>query len=151
MEFLCVGCARRMSLPHIPRWTSTQWNFQSTSMMSTSEGVWSRGRRQVISLPNLTRYSYTIDIPGPIYTPSPHHPFPFHSLPSSLHPLVTPSSSLHPLSTIQGYSVSEQRRQDQKTVDDQMVACIKAIPHLKHYLSARFSLHKGQYPHRMVF
>jgi len=47
--------------------------------------------------------------------------------------------------------VSDERKEDQKNVDSQLLTSIKAVPSLRQYLAARFSLKKGQYPHRMVF
>ena len=43
--------------------------------------------------------------------------------------------------------LSAQRKQDQKAVD----AAIKVDAMMKSYLSAKFSLKKGQYPHLMKF
>lgn len=51
----------------------------------------------------------------------------------------------------QGYTVSDERKEDQKNVDSQLLTSIKAVPSLRQYLAAKFSLKKGQYPHRMVF
>ncbi|CAH3149740.1 unnamed protein product [Porites lobata] len=46
---------------------------------------------------------------------------------------------------------SEERVEDQKTVDEQILPEISKVPHLKKYLKTLFSLRKGQYPHLMKF
>ena len=52
---------------------------------------------------------------------------------------------------IQDYVVSDQRKEDQRSVDTQILERVKATPSLRQYLSRRFSLNHGQYPHKMVF
>lgn len=47
--------------------------------------------------------------------------------------------------------MSQQRKEDQKTVDKQLTEAIKAQPQLRQYLKTLFTLQKGQFPHRMVF
>ena len=47
--------------------------------------------------------------------------------------------------------VDAKRAQDQKAVDAALLAEIKKVAHLKSYLSASFSLKKGQAPHLMKF
>mmetsp|Transcript_5372 Transcript_5372/g.7376 ORF Transcript_5372/g.7376 Transcript_5372/m.7376 type:complete len:197 (-) Transcript_5372:90-680(-) len=47
--------------------------------------------------------------------------------------------------------VSDQRKADQKKVDAALIKAVDAEPMLKGYLSARFSLTKGDKPHKMVF
>jgi large subunit ribosomal protein L6e len=52
------------------------------------------------------------------------------------------------------YQVSDQRKADQKAVDDQILGVIRGHPDKKTlfgYLGSTFSLHKGEYPHNMVF
>lgn len=52
------------------------------------------------------------------------------------------------------YTVSEQRKTDQKSVDAALLAAIRAHPERKFlfgYLGSRFALAKGQYPHKMIF
>ena len=43
------------------------------------------------------------------------------------------------------------RVEDQKTVDKSLITAIKAVPELKSYLAASFSLSKGDRPHLMKF
>lgn len=45
----------------------------------------------------------------------------------------------------------EKRKEDQKTVDNGVMAAISAEPMLKAYLSAKFSLKNGDRPHEMQF
>jgi len=47
--------------------------------------------------------------------------------------------------------VNPQRVADQKVVDDLLVPVIEAVPQLKCYLRAKFSLDKHQYPHNLKF
>lgn len=52
------------------------------------------------------------------------------------------------------YSVSDVRKEDQKAVDTQVIAAIKANEsgsYMKGYLSSKFTLQTGDYPHKMVF
>ena len=51
----------------------------------------------------------------------------------------------------QSYTVSDSRKEDQKEVDTQLMPLIKELPNLRQYLAHRFSLSKGQYPHKLVF
>ena len=51
----------------------------------------------------------------------------------------------------QGYSASDERKQDQKDIDQLVLEAVAKIPELKGYLRGRFTLQKGQYPHKMVF
>jgi len=53
--------------------------------------------------------------------------------------------------TMQEYAVSDERKEDQNVVDDQLLPAIKNVPYLKGYLATKFSLQTGQYPHQMVF
>jgi len=46
---------------------------------------------------------------------------------------------------------NEERVEDQKTVDEQILPEISKVPHLKKYMKTLFSLRKGQYPHLMKF
>nr|XP_043609529.1 60S ribosomal protein L6-like [Erigeron canadensis] len=43
------------------------------------------------------------------------------------------------------------KKDDQKTVDAALLKCIEAVPDLKSYLGARFSLKAGMKPHELVF
>ena len=49
------------------------------------------------------------------------------------------------------YAVSDERKQDQRDIDQAVVEAVAKIPELRGYLKGRFTLHKGQYPHKMVF
>lgn len=56
--------------------------------------------------------------------------------------------------SLQEYTVSEQRKADQKEVDTPILAAIKKHPEHKFlfgYMGSRFALGKNQYPHEMVF
>jgi len=43
------------------------------------------------------------------------------------------------------------KKDDQKTIDAELIKAIEAVPELKNYLSARFSLRDGDKPHEMTF
>uniref|UniRef100_A0A251T9K0 60S ribosomal protein L6 n=2 Tax=Helianthus annuus TaxID=4232 RepID=A0A251T9K0_HELAN len=45
----------------------------------------------------------------------------------------------------------QDKKDDQKTVDAALIAAIEAVPDLKSYLGARFSLKAGMKPHELVF
>ena len=47
--------------------------------------------------------------------------------------------------------MSDERKEDQKAVDEQLTPLISDEAHLKNYLKTLFSLRKGQYPHEMIF
>jgi len=47
--------------------------------------------------------------------------------------------------------VSAAKKDEQKRVDALLLAVVNKTPLLKHYLKARFSLRKGQYPHNLKF
>jgi len=47
--------------------------------------------------------------------------------------------------------VNPQRVADQKLVDDILLPVVEAVPQLKYYLRAKFSLDKHQYPHNLKF
>nr|CAG8437157.1 12865_t:CDS:2 [Entrophospora candida]CAG8441973.1 2902_t:CDS:2 [Entrophospora candida] len=48
-------------------------------------------------------------------------------------------------------TVPEVRLTDQKDIDGGIVASLKKVPDLADYLASRFTLTKGQHPHKMVF
>merc|ERR1712137_1241508 len=48
-------------------------------------------------------------------------------------------------------TVSDARKADQKAVDDALVAAVGAVEGLDKYLSTRFTLTNGQFPHAMIF
>ncbi|MBO8631344.1 hypothetical protein INO08_16720, partial [Staphylococcus aureus] len=43
------------------------------------------------------------------------------------------------------------KKDDQKAIDSQLLKSIEAVPELKAYLAARFSLRSGMKPHELVF
>ena len=43
------------------------------------------------------------------------------------------------------------KKDDQKAVDAALIKSIEAVPDLKTYLAARFSLKSGMKPHELVF
>jgi len=52
------------------------------------------------------------------------------------------------------YKASDERKKDQATVDNAILAVLKAHPEgsvLKQYLKASFGLSKGEFPHKMTF
>lgn len=56
-----------------------------------------------------------------------------------------------PVFLLQEKKASEERVEDQKAVDDQVLPEISKIPQLRKYMKSLFSLRKGQYPHSMKF
>jgi large subunit ribosomal protein L6e len=48
-------------------------------------------------------------------------------------------------------SLPDYKKDDQKVVDAALIKAIEAVPDLKTYLGARFSLRDGDKPHEMVF
>lgn len=48
-------------------------------------------------------------------------------------------------------ALPEARKEDQKAIDSQLIPVIEAIPDMKSYLCARFSLKSGVKPHELVF
>merc|ERR1712168_546281 len=51
----------------------------------------------------------------------------------------------------ESYTVSEERKADQKALDSQLLKVVKGQEYLEGYLSSKFGLQTGQYPHTMVF
>lgn len=45
----------------------------------------------------------------------------------------------------------QEKKDDQKAVDTPLIKSIEAVPDLKTYLGARFSLKAGMKPHELVF
>ncbi|KAJ6825905.1 60S ribosomal protein L6-2-like [Iris pallida] len=45
----------------------------------------------------------------------------------------------------------QDKKDDQKAVDAQLIKAIEAVPDLKAYLGARFTLRSGMKPHELVF
>jgi hypothetical protein len=43
------------------------------------------------------------------------------------------------------------KKDDQKAIDAELIKAIEAVPELKNYLGARFSLRDGDKPHEMSF
>ena len=52
---------------------------------------------------------------------------------------------------VQAKVLPEERKADQKRVDEPILAVTKGMPLMKEYLSARFTLSKGQFPHELRF
>lgn len=48
-------------------------------------------------------------------------------------------------------ALPQDRKDDQKSVDTQLITSIEGVPELKAYLAARFSLKDGMKPHELVF
>merc|ERR1711939_312984 len=48
-------------------------------------------------------------------------------------------------------SIDESRKKLQSSVDDKLIAAVKKTPLLEEYLKAKFSLQKGDLPHKMTF
>merc|ERR1711990_488685 len=49
------------------------------------------------------------------------------------------------------YKVSDERKEAQQEVDNQILPKISEVDHLRKYMSSVFTLRKGQYPHAMLF
>jgi len=47
--------------------------------------------------------------------------------------------------------IPQVKKDDQKAVDAALIKAIEAVPELKTYLGARFSLKQGMKPHELVF
>ncbi|KAJ6813369.1 60S ribosomal protein L6-2-like [Iris pallida] len=48
-------------------------------------------------------------------------------------------------------ALPQEKKDDQKAVDGQLIKAIEAVPDLKAYLGARFTLRSGMKPHELVF
>jgi large subunit ribosomal protein L6e len=48
-------------------------------------------------------------------------------------------------------SLPKEKKEDQKAIDAKRIPLIEAVPEMKTYLSARFSLKSGVKPHELVF
>jgi large subunit ribosomal protein L6e len=48
-------------------------------------------------------------------------------------------------------ALPQEKKDDQKLVDAQVIKSIESVPELKAYLGARFSLKDGMKPHELVF
>jgi len=51
----------------------------------------------------------------------------------------------------ESYTVSDERKADQKALDNQLMKVVKSTEYLEGYLCSKFGLQTGQYPHNMVF
>jgi len=51
----------------------------------------------------------------------------------------------------ESYTVSAERKEDQKALDSQLMSVVKGTEFMEGYLSSKFGLQNGQYPHNMVF
>ena len=51
----------------------------------------------------------------------------------------------------QGYSASDERKQDQKDIDQSVLGAVAKSTELKGVLEGTIYITKGQYPHKMVF
>jgi large subunit ribosomal protein L6e len=47
--------------------------------------------------------------------------------------------------------VTDERKEAQSTVDKQLTTLVSAVPSLRQYLSHKFTLSHGQFPHNMTF
>ncbi|KAL0247934.1 hypothetical protein GEMRC1_003173 [Eukaryota sp. GEM-RC1] len=50
-----------------------------------------------------------------------------------------------------GGDLTEERIEDQKSVDSQVLAVVNEVPYLKDYLRCAFTLNNGDHPHRIRF
>lgn len=66
-------------------------------------------------------------------------------------PLASGCAASYLLNLQASKSLPDFKKDDQKAVDAALIKAIEAVPELKAYLGARFSLRDGDKPHEMVF
>jgi len=48
-------------------------------------------------------------------------------------------------------AINPKKKEEQKRVDSALLSAVSKVPLMRHYLNAKFSLNKGQYPHQIKF